>query len=261
MTAETMDVDAIQEVELIELFASRLNQTLDLHSYPRVQIQRISKLAADLDVSVSGARKWCVGVAIPSPGTLTKIARRFNVSVDYLLGLRENRVAPNCKYNDIKSVEIPLYSLAGSSVLYDDSESPLFRKLKSIYVECDPAVAHYKNLSLLESWIDLPSMSIRKGDALLVDTSAKPLIDDGIYLLRTKSMICLRRFVARMDGKIEMTTECGSCNGESSCVGPNEITHNSSGNLNESGPSQGVKIIGRVIAKFLKIDPRIPGFI
>ena len=53
--------------------------------------QSLKELKDYLGVSISAFRQWTNGYALPSSGNLIKLAKHFDVSVDYLLGLSTAR--------------------------------------------------------------------------------------------------------------------------------------------------------------------------
>lgn len=48
-----------------------------------------SKLAKGLGLSRSGVNAWEMGLSIPSTHYIVELAKRFNVSADYILGIEE----------------------------------------------------------------------------------------------------------------------------------------------------------------------------
>jgi len=252
-------VDVEHEQELLQVFAVRLTQLLDEHGYPKIPNQRITRLATEFNASLSGVRKWCTGKAIPSPGTLSKIAQRFSTSLDYLLGLRDTNVAPNCKCTGKDVIEVPLFTLE-SHPTQGEAVSGQFRQVKTIYFETDDSSTDVGNRFFAECWIDLNNPKIRKGDILLVDMNETHLTENGIYLFRTPTMLCLRRLVARLNGNAELIVEYGDRK-DSDLLGPAEITFNQSKSPNEPASDTGIKVIGRVVAKIVKLDPRIQGLL
>lgn len=257
--SDDLRVDVEHEQELLRVFSTRLNQLLDEHDYPKVPNQRMTRLATEFNASPSGARKWCRGEAIPSPGTLSKIALRFSTSLDYLLGLRDTHAAPNCKCTGKEVIAVPLYALDHFPAS-GEVESGKFRQVRSIYFEADENSVDVGNRFFAECWVDLNNPKIRKGDILLVDMNETHLTENGIYLFRTPTMLCIRRLVARLDGNAELIVEYGDRK-DSDLVGPAEISFNQSKSPNEPASGVGIKVIGRVVAKIVKLDPRIHGLL
>lgn len=62
------------------MFGEKLQALLDDNDISQ------SKLANELDVTSQAVSKWCNNLAQPDHETLIKIANKFNVSIDYLLG-------------------------------------------------------------------------------------------------------------------------------------------------------------------------------
>ena len=62
------------------------------------------KIAMDLQISQASISKYEVGSAEPDIGTITKLAKYFNVSTDYLLGVSEIKM-PLTK-SDLTDTEI-----------------------------------------------------------------------------------------------------------------------------------------------------------
>lgn len=250
---------AEQEQTLLNIFATRLNNLLDIAEYPAIPNQRFARLAKEFNASASGVRKWCLGLAMPSPGTLVRMSIRFSASIDYLLGLREDPTTPDCGCTT-PTMEIPLYLLESTLLPNGEAATGTFYKVKSVYFETDKQNPDRGNRFFVECWVDLHNPRLRKGDILLVDSNETHLTENGIYILKTPSMLCVRRLVPHMDGQIEMIVEYGDKK-DSSMLSPTSISFNATKSLNEPSLKEGVKVIGRVIAKIVKLDPRIQGLI
>ena len=64
------------------------------------------KIAMDLQISQASVSKYEIGSAEPDIGTIIKLAKYFNVTTDYLLGVSEIRM-PFTK-SDLTEIEIEL---------------------------------------------------------------------------------------------------------------------------------------------------------
>lgn len=261
MPTDDLNATSKQEEELIKEFSRRLNDLLECRGYPTVQIQRFAKLAEDLDASVSGVRKWCLGIAIPSPVTLVRMAQLFGVSADYLLTLRDAETEIDVRPSKSR-VDLPLCVIDRRGSQDGDCPQAAFKTLRTIsidYGDKEMAVPRSNHRFLVENWSDMSDPSLRVGDLLVVETSENYLTEDGIYLLRTQSMLCLRRIIAQMDGRVELTSEHRG-RVESTIMDPKEIVFNKSKTLDEPAPKSGIQIIGRIVAKILKLDSQVLGF-
>ncbi len=260
MYRQTHDDSAQEAIEqqraLIELFAERLNRLLDSHDYPKVAQHRYAKLAEEFGNSVSGARKWCMGLAIPSPNTLTKIAQRLTTSTDYLLGLVDKSEANSKALGPV--VECPRFILESESVVNGEVAGGRFRRISSAYFGVDEQANDGKKICLVECWTDLENPRMRKGEALFVDVNETRLIDNEIYLLRTQNVVCIRRLKAHLNGEIELLVEYADRN-NSAVFTRSDIHFNASCSINEAAAASGVKIVGRVVGKIVKYDLRISG--
>lgn len=261
MPTDDLNATSKQEEELMKEFSRRLNDLLECRGYPTVQIQRFAKLAEDLDASISGVRKWCLGIAIPSPVTLVRMAQLFNVSTDYLLTLRDADTELDVRPSKSR-VDLPLCVIDRRGSQDGDCPQAAFKTLRTIsidYGDKEMSVPRSSHRFLVENWTDMTDPSLRVGDLLVVETSENYLTEDGIYLLRTQSMLCLRRIIAQMDGRVELTSEHRG-RVESTIMQPKEIVFNKSKTLDEPAPKSGIQIIGRIVAKILKLDSQVLGF-
>jgi transcriptional regulator with XRE-family HTH domain len=261
MPTDEQKVAFKDEEELMQEFSRRLNDLLDCRGYPTIQIQRFAQLAEDLDASVSGVRKWCVGLAIPSPVTLAKMAQHFKVSTDYLLSLRDADTESDVRPSKTR-VDLPLCVIDRRSSQDGECPQPAFKRLRTIsidYGDKEMSIPRSNHRFLVENWTDMTDPSLRVGDLLVVETSENYLTEDGIYLLRTQSMLCLRRIIAQMDGRVQLVSEHRGQK-ESTVIDAKEIVFNRSKSLDEPAPKSGIQIIGRIVAKILKLDSQVLGF-
>jgi hypothetical protein len=143
-----------------------------------------------------------------------------------------------------------------------DCPQAAFKTIRTISIDYGDkamSVPRSSHRFLVENWTDMTDPSLRVGDLLVVETSENYLTEDGIYLLRTQSMLCLRRIIAQMDGRVELTSEHRG-RVESTIMQPKEIVFNKSKTLDEPAPKSGIQIIGRIVAKILKLDSQVLGF-
>lgn len=86
-------------------FAERLNATLDARNYPEKGRGRQIALGKDMGVSQNGARKWLEGESMPEIARMVEMAKRFNVSFEWLATGRnptgsENETKPVLNYSE-----------------------------------------------------------------------------------------------------------------------------------------------------------------
>jgi len=70
-----------------------------------------SSLAKKLNVTRSSVNAWEMGISVPSAPLIVKLAKLFQVSVDYLLGIKESATLDISALNE-KEIMI-LYELIG----------------------------------------------------------------------------------------------------------------------------------------------------
>ena len=81
----------IYESALPAIFAQRFNRVLDDAGYPPTISRRCTNVAYDFEVSAAAVRKWLLGEGLPSPAMMKRLAQHFAISLDFLLGLSEQR--------------------------------------------------------------------------------------------------------------------------------------------------------------------------
>lgn len=249
---EQTHIDVDDEHSLLLVFSRRLNRLLDRHGYSKVQNQRAQRLATEFDVSLSGTRNWLIARAIPSPGSMKKIALRLNTSIDYLLGITDNTTirTPGATISN-ELISIPVYVL-GKQNRHLQSDSVLFEQTREVWFSPREGELKNSDFFFIESWIDLRNPSVRKGDLLLIDSSERYLTENGIYILCTQAMVCIRRINTKLDGQIEMVVGYGDRT-DTDYIRVEDIMFNEGVVLKEINKT-GIKIIGRVVAKIVKLD-------
>jgi len=74
-----------------QAFSDRLNQVLDDQGYPPKGSGRQNRLAKDWGLSQKGVRKWLEGEGVPETTRLIEMAKRYQVSFEWLATGRSNR--------------------------------------------------------------------------------------------------------------------------------------------------------------------------
>ena len=85
------------------MVAERIKELREKNNYTQ------SSLAKKLNVTRSSVNAWEMGISVPSTALIVELAKLFQVSTDYLLGLSENVTLDVSSLND-KEIMI-LYEL------------------------------------------------------------------------------------------------------------------------------------------------------
>ncbi len=239
-----------QDINLLASFAERFNGLLDANGYAQDKSShRHERLAAEFGQSVSGTRKWCKGLAIPSPATLIAIAKRFGTTTDFLLGLSTSS----------GMVQVPVFRLDSTSGSDIEPAAGNFAHVTNLYWDKHSLASDTEGLCSIEYWSELVSPQLHRGDLLLLDLNVRHLVDNSLYFLRTSSTYCVRRMRAHLNGNIEMSAEYGD-HRDSTVVAKGDISFNATRSVNDAPPAAGLKVIGRVLRIDMKLVPKIPGF-
>ena len=245
------------ERETIALFAERLNAVLDDRGYSKVQHKRYLQLNEEGFGSTSGVRKWCIGEAIPGPGTLARLCRHLGVSIDYLLGLTDDRADSREEVGAV--VEIPIYVINTDTA---SDSGPLvghFKRIRSLLT--DDREGEFETgtkMCLVECWDTMRSPAAQKGDLLYVELTANCLIDNQVYLLRTPTTVWIRRVRSLLDGRIELAMEYADRKEANTILGES-LQFSETGTINVPAPDSGVTVIGQVLGRLERYSTKLPG--
>ncbi len=166
-----------------------------------------SALARALGIKAQAVQKWEAGGA-PKPERIAEVADVLGVSVDYLLGKDEQK--------DEKShaewVEVPQLENAGSmgpgAELRPDDVFVGSVHLAAGFVRNVVRPTRPDNLRCIHAYGNSMSPTLESGDLLLVDTGARSIDIDGIYVLRAYDRLFVKRVRQRLtDGKLEVSSD------------------------------------------------------
>lgn len=123
-------------------------------------------------------------------------------------GLSGSAPAPS---SDEDTIHVPLLSATGSmgpgnELLTEDvllGEVPFSRRWLSLHLpRCRPAA-----IKLIHAYGDSMHGTLESGDFALVDTDAKEVLVDGVYVLEAHSRLFIKRVRQRLDGRFEVSSD------------------------------------------------------
>lgn len=260
------------------LFGQRFNEVLDLHGYPRKGTGRTVMLAQSFDVSISAARKWVEGIAIPGYDKLLTIARTFNVSIDWLLGndrfvpeghvialdLKKEREALDIEKAAVKreikklaqlksqlrqpggldeaTIHVPV--LDGHNFQADALDDTKMLPLPSEWLELKTSSVG-KDVAIVEVSSDAMSPTLNSGDKVLIDLATNKLQQNAVYVFRMGDNTMIRRVFTRIDGSVSLISDNAKYPQETIPIEMVEFnTSKSVGHQSESGK---LTVIGKTL--------------
>lgn len=138
---------------------------------------------------------------------LGKIARTLGVQVTDIIAQAEGRDIG--EKIDPQSISVPLLNAVGSmGIGIDQHEDIVIRQMnltRSWVRETLNTTA--ENLAFIHSTGDSMSPTVNSGDILLVDTSIKDAISDGVYVLSAHNRLFIKRVQQRLDGVFEVSSD------------------------------------------------------
>lgn len=226
------------------MFAQRLASVLDSHGYPPIMAHRCDALAGELAVSPAGVRKWLVGAGMPSSAMLKTIAEKLAVSIDWLFDVstpasqfasdsagKSVSVYMPAKLNEPNIIGLPRTAFQRTSIL----------SLTNAAILLCPADTH---AFLVQSWLDLPSAGIERGDLLLAETALQNIADGQVYVVRSgKGTTFIRRAIIGLNDAVTFQTVEEP--GIPHSYGPSQIVYASS--FEAAGVGRAITILGRLI--------------
>lgn len=235
MTTLPVDLPA-EALALITGFSARFVGLLDEAGYPPGVNNRMDAVADHFGVSPQTARKWLKGVALPNPLTLCQITERFGVSLDWLLAGRSSAV------DDL--VPVPRYRL-------EDARRARFVRTGELWIEPNEPIfrAALASRAYIKNWCSMRDPGFELDDTILVDTADLRLAEDGIFLLRSGTLVVWRRIlVSVIDGSLIISSSSATAHKERVTLSPADIDWNTTGSL-DAEPSEGrLLVVARVLA-------------
>ena len=191
-----------------------------------------TEFAKKLDVPNSTIHKYENGVVEPSSKFLSKIAKKFNINMNWLL-TGEGQMFLNDSSSDDNIVNIPFYTevkaAAGCGAFVNDEYSKDFIPFNKNYIKnilnADP-----KNLSVICVSGDSMYPTLFNGDIVLVDHSRTNYKQAGIYVIRFDDTIVIKRIQPLPISKLEIKSD-----------------NTSYGSFTTDLKDDSIKIIGQVI--------------
>jgi len=166
-----------------------------------------SELARALQVKPQAVQKWESGGS-PRNARLTEIAQALGVSVAYLVGDGDRELAAP---SDGPCFDVPM--LANDASMGPGADDHAEDVLTGVIRLTDHFVREFvrpsrpESLRFIHAYGDSMAPTLHSGDVLLVDTGAKDIDIDGIYVLRAHGRLFVKRVRQRLDGKFEISSD------------------------------------------------------
>lgn len=136
---------------------------------------------------------------------------REGVSTPRLVGKHSISGTAPAPASDEDTIYVPLLSAAGSmgpgnELLTEDvilNDVPFSRRWLATHLpRCRPAA-----IKLIHAYGDSMHGTLESGDFALVDTDAKEVLVDGVYVLEAHSRLFIKRVRQRLDGRYEVSSD------------------------------------------------------
>lgn len=152
-----------------------------------------SELARALQVKHQAVQKWESGGS-PRNARLTEIAQALGVSVAYLVSDAEqaSEVLPEVAFLSVPMLANDASMGPGSDDHAEDVMTGVIR-LTDHFVREYVRPSRPESLRFIHAYGDSMAPTLNSGDVLLVDTGAKDIDIDGIYVLRAHGRLFVKR--------------------------------------------------------------------
>lgn len=194
----------------IESFGLRLKELIGDDS--------LRSFAMAIDASEGGVRKWFTQATKPSFDKMVRIARRYNVNLEWLCTGEGQKYVDIARIADQVSIECEEfceeYALidgyhtevsTGHGTTW--AEQPVQRRLAFRKRWLSYRNLQANNLRVVFAKGDSMEPTIHSGDSILVDTSVHHLSDGSIFVLSLGGDLYAKRLQKRIDGGIEVISD------------------------------------------------------
>jgi transcriptional regulator with XRE-family HTH domain len=180
---------------LADYFAKSFNAALDDKNIPVLHYGRQKWVADRFGVSKSAARKWVTGDGLPDLEKIVMIADDLGQSIDAMLGRIPSATAKR------PTVAIPIQTESNDlqvadqifgGIVFDEGVLETTMRMRKNGVE----------MHVISTDSMSPSLNI--GDIALIDTEARKLTDNRLYMFSTKDRILIRRVMWNLDDTVKL---------------------------------------------------------
>lgn len=270
-------MDNLETERVAVIFGHRINQVLDNFGYPRKGTGRNVALAEEFNVTVSASRKWIEGIAIPTYDKLVAMCRKFNISIDWVLG--NDDYAPPAQMFDVslkaKQEELQQqlaevnkrttllnkleHKLKNGGLGEDTLHVPVFdagmpdhttlKNAKTIPLPTEWVKMHTSSskndVAVVQVNSDAMAPTLKGGDMVLIDMAVNGLQENAVYVLRFGSNTMIRRIQPRLDGTADII--CDNANYKVESIPLSNIEFNTSKSIDHQSESNKLVVIGKTL--------------
>lgn len=227
---------------LIKGFGERFMALLDnTRQYPAGAKARALAVGRTFHVSPQTARKWLKGMALPNPVILVAISAMFDVTIDWLLS---GRSAGGVRQATTRTT--PYYRLTD---FVPSDGGHCFVQIGNLHVELSgESKDDCPGCAWLCNWIAMEDPPFQNSDSILLNLADLRLMEDGIYLVRSASVLSWRRISIPLTGDAVFSFISRSGRSEKIAVPPDDIEFNPSADINIPASGKKLMIVGRAVA-------------
>jgi phage repressor protein C with HTH and peptisase S24 domain len=173
-------------------FSLRLNDALDLRSYPSFGRGRINYVQEIFEISRAGANKWLHGKAIPHAKKRVEIARKLGVNLKWLetgVGSPHDKDETLFQFSNTIAHEIPLINMRQAYQDVNELDKSTIEQLVVTHTTPQNAIAIKNASSAMEPKLPM-------GAILIVETNA--ILSDGDYVVAKTALlpeVLIRQFI------------------------------------------------------------------
>ena len=166
------------------------------------------QLAIKLGITPQSVQQWVRGTARPSGDKIQSIAEYFDVTPSYLMF---GDTSMNSSEIDEETVSIPVLNVEGSCGV-NPSMAGVIEMVKLLRVAKEWLIQrvgniNFRKLHIITASGDSMSPTFNDGDFVIVDTSKREVLSDGVYAVQSGGGIFIKRIQRELDGGVTLLSD------------------------------------------------------
>lgn len=166
------------------------------------------QLAIKLGITPQSVQQWIRGTSRPSGEKIQSIAEYFDVTPSYLMF---GDTSMNSAEIDEDTVSIPVLNVEGSCGV-DPSMAGVVEMVKLLRVAKEWLIQrvgniNFRKLHIITASGDSMSPTFNDGDFVIVDTSKREILADGVYSVQSGGGIFIKRIQRELDGGVTLLSD------------------------------------------------------
>lgn len=163
------------------------------------------EVAKQTGLSRQTISRWLNGESEPDRGKIVALANFLQLPPAYVMFGNDGSFTP--EEIDPETISIPFINIESSNKYFQPSKAIRSMRVEKSWIQSKTAVSDFNALRLINVEGDSMRPTFARGDCLIIDTSVKAFTIAGVYLVKIRGQMFIKRVQKTFDGGYSLTSD------------------------------------------------------